>query len=394
MTDDLNAPLGVETKPEAGRRRLPALMPVAAGLVGAAVLGIVGTILFVRNPLGGEPRAVAAIAAAPPRQAERSEASASAPQPPAAAATPQGEPAPDGGTTINIIDGMSGARREVRVAAAPGSDRSAGLDPRLTERTAQGPLPRIAADGRKPFEAYGRSFRPPAGREANLPQIAILIGGLGIGQNTTAETIAKLPGAVSLAFTPYGGDLERVVSRARAEGHEVFLQIPMEPLDFPENDPGPQTLLTTLSAERNTERLHWAMSRFQGYAGIVNYMGAKFTAAEGALAPILRETARRGLMVVDDGTSARSLVPQLAGTLQQPMARADLQIDRVPTPAELDAQLARLEARARERGFAFGIGSALPVTIDRVTQWARALESRGLMLVPVTSAVARRAPAG
>lgn len=394
MTDDLNAPLGVETRPEAGRpRRLPALMPVAAGLVGAAVLGIAATILLVRNPLGGEPRAVAAIAAAPPRQAERSEPAPAAPQPPAATAA-AGEAAPDGSTTINIIDGMSGARREVRVAAAPGSDRSAGLDPRLSERSPQGPLPRVAADGRKPYEAYGRSFRPPAGNEANLPQVAILIGGLGIGQNTTAEAISKLPGAVSLAFTPYGADLERVVSRARAEGHEVFLQIPMEPLDFPENDPGPQTLLTTLSVERNTERLHWAMSRFQGYAGIVNYMGAKFTAAEGALAPILRETARRGLMVVDDGTSARSLVPQLAGTLQQPMARADLQIDRVPTPAELDAQLARLEARARERGFAFGIGSALPVTIDRVSQWARALESRGLLLVPVTGAVARRAPAG
>lgn len=389
MTDDLNAPLGVETKAETKRRRLPPLMPVAAGLVGAAVLAIASTVLLIRNPLGGEPRAIAAIAAPAPRVAERTEAQP-APTPPAAS----GEAAADGGTTINIIDGMSGARREVRVAAAPASDRSAGLDPRLSERSAQGPLPRIASDGRKPSEAYARSFQVPNSQQSGLPRVAILIGGLGIGQSSTAEAISKLPGAVSLAFAPYGADLERVVMRARSEGHEVFLQVPMEPFDFPDNDPGPQTLLTTLSSERNTERLHWAMSRFQGYAGIVNYMGAKFTASEAALTPILRETAKRGLMAIDDGTSPRSLVQQIAGTLQQPTLRGDVQLDRVPTPAELDAQLARLEARARERGFALGVGSALPVTIDRVTQWARALESRGLLLVPVTAGVARRAPAG
>ncbi|MBN8939323.1 MAG: divergent polysaccharide deacetylase family protein [Rhizobiales bacterium] len=389
MTDDLNAPLGVETKTETRRRRLPPLMPVAAGLVGAAVLAIAGTMLFIRNPLGGEPRAVAAIATPVPRTAERTEAQP-APTPPAAS----DETAADGGTTINIIDGMSGAKREVRVAAAPATDRTAGLDPRLSERGAQGPLPRIAPDGRKPSEAYARSFRVPSGQQSALPRVAILIGGLGIGQNSTAEAISKLPGAISLAFAPYGADLERVVMRARSEGHEVFLQVPMEPFDFPDNDPGPQTLLTTLSAERNTERLHWAMSRFQGYAGIVNYMGAKFTASEAALAPILRETAKRGLMAIDDGTSPRSLMQQLAGPLQQPTLRGDVHLDRVPTPAELDAQLARLEARARERGFALGVGSALPVTIDRVTQWARALESRGLLLVPVTAGVARRPPAG
>jgi polysaccharide deacetylase 2 family uncharacterized protein YibQ len=109
---------------------------------------------------------------------------------------------------------------------------------------------------------------------------------------------------------------------------------------------------------------------------------------------VLRETHRRGLMVVDDGSSARSLVVQLAGTLQQPVVRGDILLDRVPTPAEVDAQLARLEERARETGFALGIGSALPVTIDRVARWARTLEARGIILVPVTAGIARRPQSG
>ncbi|QCK85754.1 divergent polysaccharide deacetylase family protein [Phreatobacter aquaticus] len=390
MTDELNAPLGVEPETKPKRRwPLPPLMPLAAGLVGLIVLGLIGTILLVHNPLGGEPRALAAIAEPKPRQMEP------VVQPPPAAApaaTPTEQPE---GTTINVINGMSGAAQQVRIATPPPSqERATGLDPRLSERTPHGPLPRVAPDGRRPLEAYARAFRVPTSAQSNLPRIAILIGGLGISANGTSEAITKLPGAVSLAFAPYGNDLERAVMRARSIGHEVFLQVPMEPFDYPENDPGPQTLLTTLSAERNTERLFWAMGRFQGYVGIVNYMGAKFTATEQSLAPMLREANRRGLMMIDDGSSPRSLIGQLATGLQQPNLRGDIQIDRVPTPAELDAQLSRLEARAREKGFALGIGSALPVTIDRVANWARALEERGIILVPVTTGVARRPSSG
>ncbi|WP_439572888.1 divergent polysaccharide deacetylase family protein [Phreatobacter sp.] len=388
MTDDLDTPLGVEPRPEPKKRWLPPLMPAAAGLVGALVLAFVGAVVVVDNPLGGEPLAIAAIATAEARTVEPT-----GPQPVPAAPAP-GETTGEDGRTINIIDGMSGNARSVRVAVPQGEERASGLDPRMVERGPHGPLPRIAPDGRKPHEAYARAFRLAAADQAAMPRIAILVGGLGISQRTTAEALAKLPGAVSFAFAPYGADLERLAARARSDGHEVFLQVPMEPFDFPENDPGPQTLLTTLTSDRNIERLHWSMGRFQGYAGIVNYMGAKFTATENALLPVLREAHRRGLMVVDDGSSARSLVSQLAATLQQPVVRGDILLDRVPTPADVDAQLARLEERARETGFALGIGSALPVTIDRLARWARTLENRGIILVPVTAGVARRPQSG
>jgi polysaccharide deacetylase 2 family uncharacterized protein YibQ len=388
MTDDLNAPLGVDSDKET-KRRWPALplVPIAAGVVGVLILGIAGAIAVINNPLGGEPRAITAIATAPPRAAEP------APQQRTPAAPAAAAPAEEPGNTISIIDGMSGQSRQVRVAAPP-PDQTAGLDPRLIERTPQGILPRVAPDGSKPRDVYARALRLPAGADPAQPRVAILIGGLGISQQSTGEAMAKLPGSVSFAFAPYPADLERLVARARAEGHEVFLQIPMEPLDYPDNDPGPRTLLTTLPAERNIERLHWSMARFQGYAGLVNYMGAKFSASESALTPVLREANRRGLMVIDDGTSARSLIPQVAAGLQQPALRADIHLDRVPTPAEVDAQLARLEARARETGFALGVGAALPVTIDRVARWARALEAKGILLVPASAGVVRRSPTG
>ena len=163
---------------------------------------------------------------------------------------------------------------------------------------------------------------------------------------------------MTFALAPYGADLEKLAERARADAHELLLQVPMEPLDYPDNDPGPQTLLTSLTSEQNIDRLHWLMSRFQGYVGLVSYMGARFTASEQGLAPVLRDVAKRGLIYVDDGSSSRSIAGQLAGTHNLPFAKTDIVLDTIPTPVEIDQALARLEMKARDTGFAVGHGTA------------------------------------
>jgi hypothetical protein len=215
-----------------------------------------------------------------------------------------------------------------------------------------------------------------------------VVGGLGISQTATAEAIAKLPSDVTLAFAPYGGDLEKHVAAARDDGHEVMLQAPMEPFDYPDNDPGPHTLTVSAKPQENIARLHWVMGRFTGYVGVLNYMGGKLTADEGAFTPVLREIGARGLVFMDDGSSTRSLAGTVGPAVQTQTARADLVIDRTPRPDAVDKQLERLEQIARQRGFAMGSASALPVSIDRVAQWARSLEARGVLLVPVSSAFA------
>jgi uncharacterized protein len=163
----------------------------------------------------------------------------------------------------------------------------------------------------------------------------------------------------------------------------------MEPFDYPDNDPGPQTLLTSLSPEQNVDRLHWFMSRFQGYVGIANYMGARFTATDPAFVPVVRDAAKRGLIYFDDATSPRSLAGQIAGANNLAYAKADLTIDAVPTAADIDRALARLEKTARERGVAVGMANALPASIERIAGWAKTAESRGILLVPISAVAAR-----
>jgi uncharacterized protein len=127
------------------------------------------------------------------------------------------------------------------------------------------------------------------------------------------------------------------------------------------------------------------MSRFQGYVGIANFMGARFTANEQALAPVLKETSRRGLIYIDDGTSPRSVAGQIAGANNLPFGKAEIVLDAVPASAHIDKALAKLEALAKEHGSAVGIASALPASIDRIAQWAKAAELRGIVLVPITA---------
>jgi len=123
-------------------------------------------------------------------------------------------------------------------------------------------------------------------------------------------------------------------------------------------------------------------------------MGGRFTASESSLAPMLREVAKRGLMYLDDGASPRSLAGQIAGANNLPFVKATVVLDVVPTPGEIDRALARLESVARESGLAVGIASALPVSIARIAQWAKAAEARGFALVPISAVASKPKASG
>ncbi len=164
----------------------------------------------------------------------------------------------------------------------------------------------------------------------------------------------------------------------------------MEPFDFPHDNPGPHTLVADAAKASNSDNLTWMMSRFSGYAGVANFLGGKFTADERALTPVLREIAARGLFYVDDGTSARSLTMTLAPGQELAAARADIVLDSTARPEAIEAALARLEAIARGKGLAIGVASALPASVEIIGRFARALETRGIALVPLSAVMPRR----
>jgi uncharacterized protein len=401
-SDDLTKPLSGSRK---GKRKAPLFVVPWSRIVfattGLIVIALSVYLAIAEDPLGGEPHATARIEiqdALVAAEAPRSDLARIAEMPSDRMQSTTVEIEARSGVSVVRPDGSAGSQSVIITvpqgtpsgstqsqtgSLPPPGELAAAPDPRLVERTRHGLLPRIGEDGARPWEVYAR---PPLSGAGARGRVAILVTGLGISQSATNDAIARLPADITLAFAPYGGDLERLVARARANGHEVMLQVPMEPFDFPDNDPGPHTLTVKAKAEENREKLHWVMGRFAGYTGIVNFMGARLTADEAALAPIVQEIAARGLAILDDGTSSRSLVRRVAENANVPFARAALVIDAVARAEAIDAMLERLEEQAAREGFAVATASALPLSIDRIARWAAQAGERNILLVPVSAA--------
>lgn len=396
--NDLGTPLKAKIDANSARRfGRSALMLVTVAL-GAVLLFAVGWVLVFDDPLGGEPRVVVRVEQILPPTAPDKKAA-----PPVTGDQQKQTQQPTGDQrTVTIIDGNTGQRREVVIGdrqnqnnaqpeKPPAPEQTNNIPPpdnRLIEVSKHGSIPKVGPDGVRPLDAYASPI-PVAGNGDSM--IAIVITGLGVSASATADAISKLPPAVTLGFIPYGNELTRWVARARNTGHEVLLQVPMEPFDYPDNDPGPQTLTVSAQKEQNIDRLHFFLSRSQGYVGVANLMGARFTANEEALSIILAETGKRGLLFLDDGSSPRSVTLKAATKTKAPSLKSDLVVDAKAEWADIDAQLVKLEAIAVEKGVAIATASALPVTIERIARWSKTLEARGIRLVPITAAFQRKA---
>ena len=372
MANDLTTPLtGRKRKAGGPRPKLPiarALFAILALIAAAFVLRLVLT----DDPNGGRPSQEVAIASTRNSNEVANQVSTG---PVTITADPQQFPA--GSSITSVPAGTSGADSIAGLA-----DISGAL-PDLSEETSNGPIPRISTTGQTPFSAYSRPV--DAAAITGLPRIDIVVTGLGINERGSLDAIDQLPDEATLAFAPYGKTLTTTVAAARSAGHEVLLEIPLEPFDFPQNDPGPQTLLTGEPLRSNLDKLFWLMSRFGGYVGLINNMGARFTASAADFSPIMEELGARGLGYLDDGSSNRSLASQLAGGNKVPFSRADLTIDANPSRQAILAALASLEAKALENGQAIGIVSALPISVTAVTEWSRELEAKGIALVPASA---------
>ena len=305
-------------------------------------------------------------------------------QKPAVVAGPKSDTAP-GHQRIRVAGtpnyDLPRARRAAPLPAAP--------DPALVQSTPAGLLPKTGQDGRQPWQVYARPFDAADKR----PRIAIVISGLGINRTATEAAVRSLPGPVTLAFAPYADGLDRWISEARGAGHEVLLGIPMEPVDYPAFDPGPKALLTSLSTKETMARLHWALGRVSGYVGVVDLMGSHYTESRNRMRLVLGDLKQRGLLYLDSRSSPRSAVPPIAEELGLAWATSTRTIDRELSRRAIDARLAELERIAKDDGHAIGMGTPLPVTLERVAKWARTLSSRGIVLAPV-SALSQVGPTG
>lgn len=387
MTNELDRPLGQgKRKRQGGRSYRPRLSHALSAVAVVAILGAGAGIALKPDPFR-VPDAGPAVQATTPVELAAAPSAQAAPEPlrttPADGAGAPGpsiirvSPPTEPTSNVIVIRDPSALGQNPRIAHLP--DRA------LIEQSETGPLPVRAADGRRAADVYARPWSGTRGAK-----VALVIGGLGLSQTGTQAAIAKLPSEITLAFAPQGNSLGRWMQVARGEGHEIMMQLPLEPFDYPRVNPGRNTLTVEAELRQNIENLYWALSRTTNYTGVMNYMGGRFTADHAAFAPVMHELGARGLSYLDDGSSARSLAQALAAESDVPYAQGDVVIDQTRDRNSILSKLDELEATARARGFAVGTGTAFDATVDAVAEWAKAVRMRGIEIVPVSAVAVNR----
>lgn len=263
----------------------------------------------------------------------------------------------------------------ITASATPPAD----VNPMLTEKTGAGTLPAIGKDGVKPWRYYAKPYE----RKGTLPMIAIVVSGL--GQNkTVTDSALRLPEAIALSFTPYARDVGSWGKAARLAGHEVMIDLPLEPSNYPVSDPGPYGLLVGKPATETQAHLQWVMSRFQGYTGFLTPQNESFSSDSDGFKLLMQSMAARGLMLVVGREPPKSDIKQMIESGSTATVVADVLLDEDLSATAIQTRLSSLEQIARNRGYAVGVAQAYPITMEQLNLWAAKLAEAGFVLVPVT----------
>lgn len=256
--------------------------------------------------------------------------------------------------------------------------------PGLSVKSQNGLLPQIHLQtGLTPFEAYRRPY--DTAESAGKKTISLVLTDIGLSSLASEAAITGLPEEITFALSPYAATPDIWAAQARANGHEFLMMLPLETGSYPNDDSGPQTLLTTVQVKENIQKLEWLMGRATGYIGFLTPANSRFDRAPSELRPIVEAINSRGLMIATTGAALpEGLVPAAS-----PLARIDVAIDADPQTESIRARLAELEAIAMRNGHASGAMQPLPVSFREVKAWIATLPQKNLAFVPLSAQAVR-----
>ena len=295
------------------------------------------------------------------------------------------------GIAIGWIAGVITTAPEPTPLPAPPVAAARPLAPAEPQYDAPLPAAPRAAPGVGELETARLALPPVPAPPAARGRIALVIDDLGLFDQTTRQAIA-LDRAVTLAFLPYGPDTAAYARAAAAAGHEVLLHMPMEPLG--QDDPGPGALMTALPPAEIRARLDAAFAKVPGAIGLNNHMGSQFTRDADAMAVVLDEIRRRGMMILDSVTTPDSVVVELARGLGVPSGARDVFLDNDRDPTAIERQLERVREIAGTAGVVVAIGHPYEETIAAMPRWMAELRRQGFAFVPVSAVALPRLAEG
>jgi polysaccharide deacetylase 2 family uncharacterized protein YibQ len=279
--------------------------------------------------------------------------------------------------------------RYARIEDLPGLPKYTEADPGQPQPTVEEkarPKVQVAAAAASSAEAWRKNAVPF--RDLNSrPLVAVVIDDVGLDR-PHSKRAWELPGPLTISFLPYAKDLREQAKAARAKGHELMLHLPMEPTG--RADPGPNALLVSLSDAEIRQRTTAALDSFDGFVGMNNHMGSRFTAFKPGMETVLRQLKGRGLMYLDSRTTAQSVGDQVAQEMGVPSVVRHVFLDDDESLESVKKKLAEAEAVARRQGFVLAIGHPHEATLQALTEWLPTLQGKGMALAPATAVLRKR----
>ncbi|MBM3321007.1 MAG: divergent polysaccharide deacetylase family protein [Candidatus Eisenbacteria bacterium] len=224
--------------------------------------------------------------------------------------------------------------------------------------------------------------RPQA--EVPAPRVALIIDDFGYAYGPTARAFLELDCDLTISVLPGETFSTRIAERVRAAGKDLFLHLPMEPLEYPEEDPGPRAIFVAQTDEEVRALVRSALGAFEGLDGVNNHMGSRAMQDERILRIVLDEVGKRDLLFLDSKTVAGRLARRLAGALGVTCLENDLFWDSgYDSREEILENLDRLAEIARARGRAIGIGHPREATLEALVEKIPEMRRSGIRLVRV-----------
>lgn len=224
---------------------------------------------------------------------------------------------------------------------------------------------------------------PPA--RDGLPRVAIIIDDVGYDPKIV-DKLFKLEVAVTLSVLPNSPHGKTIAHKARRRGTEIMIHLPMEPVEYPDVDPGPGALLSSMGPDELIGQLKRHLDAIPVAIGVNNHMGSKLTASSDQMNQIFTILRKRNLFFIDSLTTDQTQTRASARLLKVPYARRSVFLDNDPYPDGIRRQIEQLIRIAGRNESAVGICHPYATTLDVLRQELPELKKR-VKLVPASAVV-------
>jgi polysaccharide deacetylase 2 family uncharacterized protein YibQ len=195
----------------------------------------------------------------------------------------------------------------------------------------------------------------------SLPIVAIVMDDLGVNKKSILPLL-EMNNALTLSILPHERYSKWIAEEAHSRGFEVIAHIPMEAKEG--NKLGKGGLYTWMSEYAVREMFKYNLAALPHIKGISNHMGSLFTQDEYAMGVLVGVLKEQRLYFLDSVTASGSAGYSVAQANGLKSFKRDIFLDNGDNPVYIEAQWHKLVERAREKGYAVGIGHPRKNTIE------------------------------